>query len=42
MLSVLHVKTILLMDPDWLLKVFHQSVVEILRGNTASKMEYSI
>ena len=30
------------MDPDWLLKVFHQSVVGVLRGNTASKMEYSI
>ena len=41
LLSVLHFKTILLVDPDWLLKVFHQSAVGVLKGNTASKMEHS-
>ena len=42
LLSVLHFKTILFVDPDWLLNVFHQSVVGVLKGNTASKMEHSI
>ena len=42
LLFVLHFKTIILMDPDWLLKVLHQSVVMVLRGNTASKIECSI
>ena len=39
--SVLHFKTSLLVDPDWLLKVFHQSGVGVSKGNTASKMEHS-
>ena len=38
---VLHFKTSLLVDPDWLLKVFHQSGVGVSKGNTASKMEHS-
>ena len=42
LLSVLPFKTILFVDPDWLLKVFHQSAVGVLKGNTASKMEYNI
>ena len=42
LLSVLHFKTILLVDPDWLLKVFHQLAVGFSKGNTASKMEHSI
>ena len=42
LLSVLHFKTILLVDPDWLLKLFHQSAVGVLEGNTASKMEHTI
>ena len=42
LLSVLHFKTILLVDADWLLKVSHQSLVGVLKGNTASKMEHSI
>ena len=42
LLSVLHLKTILLVDPDWLLEVFHQSAVRVLKGHTASKMEHSI
>ena len=42
LLSVLHFKTILLVDPDWLFKLFHQSGVEVSEANTASKMEHSI
>ena len=42
LLSVLHFKTILLVDPDWLLVNFHQSAVGVFKGNTASKMEHSI
>ena len=42
LLSVLHFKTILLVDPDWLLKVFHQSAVGVLKGNTESKTESTI
>ena len=41
LLSVLHFKTILLVVL-LLLKVFHQSAVGVLKGNTASKMEHSI
>ena len=36
LLSVLHFKTILLMDPDWLLKVSHQISRRVLDGNTVS------
>ena len=39
--SVLHFKTSLLVDPDWLLKVFHQSGAGVSKSNTASKMEHS-
>ena len=42
LLSVLHFKTILVVDPDWLLEVFYQSAVGVLEGNTASKMEHNI
>ena len=42
LLSVLHFKTILLVDPDWLLKLFHQSAVGVSEANTASKMEHTI
>ena len=41
LLSVLHLKTILLVDRDWLFKFFHQSPVGVLKGKTASKMEHS-
>ena len=41
LLLVLHFKTTPLMDPDWLLKLFHQSGVEVSEANTASKMEHS-
>jgi len=39
--SVLHFKTSLLVDPDWLLKAFHQSGAGVSKSNTASKMEHS-
>ena len=42
LLSVLHFKTILLVDLDWLLKVLPESAVGVLKSNTASKMEHSI
>ena len=42
LLSVLHFRTILLVDPDWLLKLFHQSAVGVSEANTASKMEHTI
>ena len=41
LLSVFHLKTILLVDHDWALKVFHQSAVGVLKGNTVSKMEHT-
>ena len=37
LLSVLHFKTILLVDPDWLLKVFHQPAAGSLRATQRAK-----
>ena len=37
LLSVVHFKTILLVDPDWLLKVSHQSAAGSLRATQRAK-----
>ena len=41
LLSVLHFKTILLMDPDWLLKISPPISNRDLDGNKATKMEHT-